>query len=136
MNSSVDEDPARAGARPQPRPVEVPPVNGVLIALTNVPDEECAREIADALVRERFAACVNILAGCTSIYRWQGEVETADEIPLLIKTTTDRFAALEARLTELHPYDVPELIAWRPDAVIPAYASWVIVETRRRRAPG
>ena len=133
MTSNHDEDASQAGSRPVPTPVEVPRVNGVLIALTNVPDEESAHEIAEALVRERFAACVNILSGCTSIYRWQQDVETAEEIPLLIKTTIDRFAALQARLTELHPYDVPELIAWRPDAVLPAYAGWVITGTRNRR---
>jgi len=136
MTSSHDEESALPERRSVPTPVEVPRVNGVLIALTNVPDEDSAREIAEALVRERFAACVNILSGCTSIYRWQQEVETAEEIPLLIKTTIDRFAALQARLAELHPYDVPELIAWRPDAVMPAYGNWVIAETRNRRPAG
>lgn len=134
MKASGD-DARPANPRPVPRPVGVKPLNGVLIVLTNVPDEETAGEIADALVRERFAACVNVLAPCRSVYRWQGEVEQADEIPLLIKTTLDRFADLQARLVELHPYDVPEVLAWRPDAALPAYANWVIAETRTRRSP-
>lgn len=132
MNGPIDET-SPAPERPVPRPVGVAPLNGVLLVLTNVPDEETAEEIAQALLRERLAACVNVLAPCRSVYRWQGDVEEADEIPLLIKTTVDRHAALQARLVELHPYDVPEVLAWRPDAVFPAYASWVIGETRNRR---
>lgn len=116
-----------------PAPVEIPPPNGVLIVITNVPDDDTAQEIADALVEERLAACVNILAPCRSVYRWQGEVEHAEEVPLLIKTTQDRFQALQRRLDELHPYDVPEILAWRPDMALPAYVNWAIAETRPRR---
>lgn len=128
-----DSAPGPTQARPVPVPVEAPAVNGVLIALTNLPDAEIAQEIGETLVLERLAACVNILAPCHSIYRWQGEVEQADEVPMLIKTTLDRFPALQRRLDELHPYDVPEILAWRPGAVLPAYAGWVISETRQRR---
>jgi len=129
--STRGEPPASgAGALPVPSPVSVPPPNTVLLVLTNVPDADLARSIAQALVDERLAACVNILAPCHSVYRWQGAVEEADEVPLLIKTAQDRYAALQARLKELHPYDVPEILAWRPDAGWPAYASWVIGETR------
>lgn len=130
---------ARPGAtlpRPVPTPVTVPPPNAVLIVLTNVPDEETARNIAEVLLQERLAACVNILAPCSSIYRWQGQIETASEIPLLIKTAQDRYATLQSRLDELHPYGVPEIVAWRPDAVLPQYFDWVIGETRVRRRPG
>lgn len=119
--------------RSNPTPVAIPPPNGVLIVITNVPDDDTAQEIADALVEERLAACVNILAPCRSVYRWQGEVEHAEEVPLLIKTTQDRFQALQRRLDELHPYDVPEILAWRPDMALPAYVNWAIAETRPRR---
>lgn len=101
------------------------------MAFTHVPDDQVARVIAQALVDEKLAACVNILAPCTSIYRWQGTVECAQEVPLVIKTTRNRFAALQARLRELHPYEVPDLMACTPTAVMPEYAAWVIGETRR-----
>jgi len=103
--------------------------DAVLIVLTNLPDEENAHLIAEALVAERLAACVNVLAGCRSIYRWQGEIERADEVPLLIKTTRARYRELQARLQELHPYDVPEILAWEPQRGLPAYLGWVVDET-------
>lgn len=107
----------------------------VLIVLTNLPDEENAHRVAEALVAERLAACVNVLGGCRSVYRWQGEVERADEVPLLIKTTRARYRALQARLQELHPYDVPEILAWEPQRGLPAYLGWIADETRPVR-PG
>ena len=82
-----------------------------LLVLCNVPDSEVARRIASALVEERFAACVNILRECRSIYIWEGAVEDEREIPLLIKTTAARFAQTRDRIVDLHPYDVPEIIA-------------------------
>ncbi len=118
-------------ARDKPAEVAVPPPDSVLIAFTHVPDEAIARAIAQALVDEKLAACVNILAPCTSIYRWEGEVECAQEWPLVIKTTRNRFAALQARLRDLHPYELPDLMACTPTAVLPDYAAWVIRETRR-----
>ncbi|MFM8557029.1 MAG: divalent-cation tolerance protein CutA [Betaproteobacteria bacterium] len=120
--------------RDTPAPVEIEPPDSVLIAISNAPDAALAESIARALVEERLAACVNLLAPCLSIYRWQGAVEQATEVPMLIKTTRRRWAALEARLRELHPYDVPELIAVQPAAILPAYAGWVISETRRPNA--
>lgn len=124
--------PARAPL-PRPEPVGIPAPNTVLMAITNAPDAETAQRIARTLVEERLAACVNVLAPCQSVYRWQGAVEEAQEIPLLIKTAQDRFAALQRRLTELHPYEVPELLSWRPTGGLPAYASWVIQQTRPSR---
>ncbi len=118
---------------PVPTPVTVPAPNAVLVVLTNAPDRETAEALADALVREKLAACVNILAPCQSVYRWQGAVERAEEVPMLIKTAQDRYAALQRRLVELHPYDVPEVLAWKPQAGWPAYANWVIAETRPPR---
>ncbi len=119
--------------RDVPTPVEIAPPDSVLLAITNAPDAASAETLARALVEERLAACVNMLAPCASIYRWQGAIEQASEIPLLIKTTRRRWPALEARLRELHPYDVPELIAVNPAAISAAYASWVISETRSTR---
>lgn len=120
-------------SRDTPTPVGVEPPDGVVLALSNAPDAATAQALARALVEERLAACVNLLAPCHSIYRWQGAIEEATEVPMLIKTTRRRWAALEARLRELHPYDVPELIAFAPGAVSSSYASWVIAETRRPR---
>ena len=120
--------------RDTPSPVEIAPPDGVLVAISNAPDAQTAERIARALVEERLAACVNLLAPCTSIYRWQGALEQSAEVPMLIKTTRRRWPALEARFRELHPYQVPELVALAPDAILPAYASWVIGETRRGRS--
>ena len=82
-----------------------------LLVLTNCPDEESANAIALALVEERLAACVNILPRVQSVYRWQGAVESATEIPLFIKSTATNYPALEAAIRNRHPYQVPEIIA-------------------------
>lgn len=102
-----------------------------LIVITNCPDEETANAIALAVVEERLAACVNILPRVQSIYRWQGSVESAAEIPLLIKTSSRHYPALEARITALHPYDVPEIIALPVVRGLPAYLNWVAAETHQ-----
>ena len=100
-----------------------------LLIITNCPDEEVANAIALALVEEKLAACVNILPRVQSVYRWQGTVESASEIPLLIKTTSARYAALESRIRELHPYEVPEIIAVPITRGLPAYLNWLAGET-------
>jgi periplasmic divalent cation tolerance protein len=100
----------------------------ILLVLTNLPDPATAETLATALVDQRLAACVNILPPCRSIYRWQGAVERADEVPLLIKTTPDRYAALEAAIRAGHPYDVPEIIAWPITQGLPEYLAWVAAE--------
>ena len=123
-------DPAE---RVVPQPVAIAPPNAVLLVLTNLPDEASADRIAQALVEERLAACVNVLGPCRSVYRWQGRIERAQETPLLIKTSQDRYGALERRLRELHPYELPEILAWRPDGGPSDYAAWVIRETRPAR---
>ncbi len=101
-----------------------------LLVLTNCPDALCAEEIAKALLEERLAACVNIMAPCRSIYLWQGAIEAANEIPVLIKTTTERFAELEALIKARHPYTVPEIIALPITAGSSAYLDWLAGETR------
>lgn len=100
-----------------------------LLVLTNCPDEATASTLALALVEDRLAACVNILPRVQSIYRWQGAVESASEIPLLIKSTVGRYAELEAVIRARHPYDVPEIIALPITQGLPAYLNWVATET-------
>lgn len=99
-----------------------------LLLLTNLPDAASANLLAAQLVERRLAACVNCLAPCRSTYRWQGRVEQAEEFPLLIKTVRERYAAIEATLRELHPYEVPELIAVPLAGGLPAYLDWVRAE--------
>ncbi len=102
-----------------------------LLVISNLPDRAAAESLAHALVERRLAACVNILPPCHSVYRWQGAVEQADEVPLLIKTTRARYAELEAALGELHPYQIPEIIALPLVAGLPAYLDWVSAECSR-----
>ena len=87
-------------------------------------DEE-ARRIARQLVEERLAACANILAPSHSIYRWQGKIEEAAEVPVLFKTRADGAAALVERLGTLHSYDVPAAVVWPVSNSLPDYAKWV-----------
>lgn len=101
-----------------------------LLVITNCPDQPSAEALAVALVESRLAACVNILAPCHSVYRWRGVVESADEVPLLIKTSSERYAALEAEIQARHPYELPEVIALPLDQGLPAYLQWVADETR------
>jgi periplasmic divalent cation tolerance protein len=101
----------------------------VFIVLTNCPDEASADRIARALVENRCAACVNRLAPVASTYRWQGEIEDATEIPLLIKCTRDRYPAVEELIRQLHPYTVPEIVAIPVVAGFAPYLRWVDDET-------
>jgi periplasmic divalent cation tolerance protein len=101
-----------------------------LIVLSTLPDRNAALEMAAQLVERRLAACVNVLAECTSVYRWQGKVETAAEVPILIKTTAARYPALEQAIRELHPYELPEIVAVPIRRGLPGYLQWVAAETR------
>lgn len=103
-----------------------PPVR---VVLTTCPDEETARRIARVLVEERLAACGNVVPGLVSIYRWRGEVETAGECLLLLKTRDDLLEPLGERLAALHPYDVPELLALPVIAGADGYLRWVLEST-------
>ncbi len=102
----------------------------VLLVVTTLPDRATAERIAEALVTARVAACVNVLAECTSVYRWQGKIERAGEVPMLIKTTRDTYAKLEEILRSMHPYDVPEIVALPVTAGLPPYLDWVTQETK------
>ncbi len=101
----------------------------VLLVMTNLPDRAAAEKLADALIRQRLAACVNVLAPCRSVYRWKAGVQHDEEHPVLIKTTRDRYAALEAAIREAHPYELPEIVAVPVERGLPAYLEWVAAET-------
>jgi len=101
-----------------------------LLVLTNVPDRAVAEKLAELLVERRLAACVNILAPCRSVYRWKDAVQHDEEHPMLIKTTQERYAALEQALRAGHPYELPEIIAVPIERGLPAYLDWVAAETQ------
>ena len=101
-----------------------------LLVITNLPDRAAAERLADMLVAERVAACVNILAPCKSVYRWKDAVQHDEEHPLLIKTTPGCYAALEAAIRAGHPYELPEIIAVPIERGLPQYLEWVAQETR------
>lgn len=101
----------------------------ILLVLTNLPNRESAQRMAHTLIESRAAACINMLAECTSVYRWQGKIETASEVPLLIKTTRIAYPQLEAVIRSHHPYELPEIIAVSVNAGLPAYLQWIIQET-------
>jgi len=100
-----------------------------LLVFTNLPDRAAAERIADALIEKRVAACVNILAPCHSVYRWNDVVQHDEEHPVLIKATADRYPALEAAIRAAHPYELPEIIAVPIERGLPAYLDWVAAET-------
>jgi len=96
-----------------------------VVCLTTCSNEEEAEKLARALVERRLAACVNLVPGVRSIYRWKGAIETEGEVLLLIKTLRERTAALEKAIGELHSYDVPELVVLPIDSGSPAYLDWI-----------
>ena len=93
-------------------------------------DAEEAERIGRTVVEERLAACINILAPCRSIYRWEGKIETADEVPAILKTTSEQADSLIARIAGLHSYDVPCVAVWRVDKLLASYADWIEGEVR------
>lgn len=100
-----------------------------LLVLTNLPDRAAAERLADSLIDKRLAACINILAPCSSVYRWKDSVQHDEEHPLLIKTTAECYPALEAAIRAGHPYELPEIIAVPVERGLPAYLDWVATET-------
>lgn len=101
-----------------------------LVVYSTCPDAECADRLARALVGERLAACVNALPGVRSTYRWQDRIEQSDEVLLMIKTSADRLEALTARLRQLHPYELPEVVAVEVRDGLDAYLAWLTEQTR------
>ncbi|MDR3412504.1 MAG: divalent-cation tolerance protein CutA [Formivibrio sp.] len=105
--------------------------SSVWVVLCNCPDDACADRLAKGLIEARLAACVNRLAPVQSMYRWNERIETATEVPLLIKTTAARYLTVQDWLVAEHPYDVPEIIALPLAAGLPAYLAWVTQESSR-----
>jgi len=101
------------------------PQDAPQMVLTTLPDAASAQAIAARLVDERLAACVQILPGLTSVYRWQGKRQVESEVLVLLKTTRQAWPALEAALIDAHPYDVPEVLAVPVEAWSAAYGAWV-----------
>lgn len=99
------------------------------VVQTTVDTQENALALAEALLAERLAACVQIGAPVTSLYRWKGKLERAQEWPLLMKTRAAQLSALKQALTRLHPYEVPECLVFHVDHASPDYARWVLQET-------
>ena len=101
----------------------------ILLVLTNLSDTESARSLARVLVESRLAACVNLMPGVQSVYRWKGEIEQASEITLLIKTTQRHYAKLHHAIISHHPYELPEVIALPISNGYAPYLHWVVTET-------
>jgi periplasmic divalent cation tolerance protein len=103
-------------------------VSDIALLYATFPDRGEAERIVRTVLAERLAACVNILAPCTSIYRWQGAIEQSDEVPALFKTTPQLASSLRARIEALHPYDLPVVETW-PVAAAAAVSDWIAAET-------
>ncbi len=97
----------------------------IRLVLTTFATSEDAATVIHKLVEEKLAACGTILPGARSIYGWKGEIEDTTEVMVFLKTVPEKLAALQARLTELHPYETPEILAIDPTGVSPAYAAWI-----------
>lgn len=102
---------------------------GIRVVLMTAPDRETAERVGTALVEARLAACANVVPGISSVYRWQGAVERAEEVLVVLKTRSERVEALVSRAAELHPYDVPELLALPVREGHGPYLDWVRSET-------
>ena len=100
-----------------------------LLVLSSFPDAETARQIARTLVEEQCAACANLIPGAESIYWWKGVIETSVEVVALFKTTGEQYPRLVARLKELHPYELPEILAFEPSEGNPDYLQWIAANT-------
>jgi periplasmic divalent cation tolerance protein len=97
----------------------------ILMVFCTFPDLEKARLVSSVLIESGLAACVNLCPGIESIYCWQNRVESHSEVLAIFKTTAMAYPAFESRLRELHPYDIPEIVAMRPEQVSETYAKWV-----------
>ena len=103
----------------------------IQLIITNLPNRDVALKLATRLVESGLAACVNILAPCTSVYTWQGSLETTEEFPLLIKARILNYDAIEKEIQSMHPYELPEIIAVPLADGLPKYLNWVAAVSSR-----
>ena len=106
--------------------------DAAILVLTSLPDHAAATSLARTLVTGRMAACVQVGAPVESMYHWQGEIETAREVPLAIKTRAALYGAVEAAILAAHPYELPEIVAVPITHVLDRYAHWIAAETAPR----
>ncbi len=108
-------------------------MNNIRVALTTCSDSDSAARLATQLIESGLAACVNIVTSVRSIYRWQGKIADDFECLLIIKTTIDRAADLQAAVSELHDYDVPEFIVLPVESEAQSYLDWVVAQTTAKK---
>ncbi|MHC1590006.1 MAG: divalent-cation tolerance protein CutA [Candidatus Hecatellaceae archaeon] len=97
----------------------------MIVVLTMAPDENSAERISRELVESRLAACCSLVKGLTSTYWWEGKVEEAEEVLLIIKTSRVLYREVERKIRDFHPYKVPEIVAFKVEAGLPEYLSWL-----------
>ena len=100
-----------------------------VLIISNFPDQKTATLLAEALIEQRLAACVNVLSPCVSIYRWQGKIESVGEVPVLIKTRKQHYDRVEQLIKMMHPYELPEVIMVPITGGLPAYLQWIVDTT-------
>lgn len=105
------------------------------IVMVTAPSKAVAHDLARRVLSERLVACVNVVGGVHSLFRWKGEIEEADEVVLLLKTRADRVDTLRRRVVSLHPYEVPEFVVLPIADGLEAYLGWIRAETDPRDAP-
>jgi len=103
--------------------------DAAILVLTQMPDRASAQALARALVEERLAACVSVGAPAESLYHWRSQIETAQEVPVAIKTRSGRYAAVEAAILARHPYELPEILAVPIQHGLERYLAWIDAET-------
>ena len=103
--------------------------DAAILVLTQMPDRASAQALARALVEERLAACVSVGAPADSLYHWRGQIETAQEVPVAIKTRAGRYPAVEAAILSRHPYELPEIVAVPIQHGLQRYLDWIGAET-------
>ena len=103
--------------------------DAAILVLTSLPDHESAQALARSLVKGRLAACVNVGAPVESMYHWRGEIETAREVPVVIKTRRALYNEVEAAIVAVHPYELPEVIAVPLIHGLAGYLDWIGTET-------
>lgn len=96
-----------------------------VLALCSAPDKAVARLLSQHLLDARLAACVSVLPGMHSMYHWEGRIEAADEVLMLIKTTSNQLEEMQRVIREIHPYDVPELVCLDISETLPDYLAWI-----------